>query len=158
MASPEYGAAAWIPFPTCWYGRDIQSRQLLLRHHVGQQLLVCWGAYGTRTKKAKYLPKLAVSASGSAPSASEPEAAATPLPASAPPLSIWAVPPSAERHQELDHQRGSSNVHLVIAQTNPEAGPRGINAFIVETDWTAWYRRQGKTSWASAPRYPHHYV
>jgi alkylation response protein AidB-like acyl-CoA dehydrogenase len=30
---------------------------------------------------------------------------------------------------------GTSNVHLVIAQTDPEKGHRGINAFIVETSW-----------------------
>lgn len=30
---------------------------------------------------------------------------------------------------------GTSKVHLVIAQTNPELGSKGINALIVETDW-----------------------
>jgi alkylation response protein AidB-like acyl-CoA dehydrogenase len=30
---------------------------------------------------------------------------------------------------------GTSRVHLVIAQTHPEKGPRGINAFIVDTQW-----------------------
>ncbi|HRG44197.1 MAG TPA: acyl-CoA dehydrogenase family protein, partial [Saprospiraceae bacterium] len=30
---------------------------------------------------------------------------------------------------------GSSKIHLVIAQTHPELKHRGINAFIVETDW-----------------------
>ena len=30
---------------------------------------------------------------------------------------------------------GTSNVHLVMAQTHPELGPKGINALIVETSW-----------------------
>jgi len=30
---------------------------------------------------------------------------------------------------------GSSKIHLVIAQTDAEKGHRGINCFIVETDW-----------------------
>jgi alkylation response protein AidB-like acyl-CoA dehydrogenase len=33
---------------------------------------------------------------------------------------------------------GSSKIHLVIAQTHPELKHRGINAFIVETDWEGW--------------------
>ena len=30
---------------------------------------------------------------------------------------------------------GTSNVHLVMAQTHPEKGHKGINCLIVETDW-----------------------
>lgn len=98
--------------------------------------LVCWGleAYGTAEQKAKYLPKLATGEWIGAFCLSEPEAG------------------SDATHQRTtaidmgDHyllngtknwitNGGTSNLHLVIAQSNVEAGHRGINALIVETSW-----------------------
>lgn len=98
--------------------------------------LVCWGleAYGTEDQKQKYLTKLATGTWLGAFCLSEPEAG------------------SDATHQRTtaedmgDHyilngtknwitNGGSSDIHLVIAQTHPELGHKGINAFIVETDW-----------------------
>ncbi|KAA3632538.1 MAG: acyl-CoA dehydrogenase, partial [Bacteroidetes bacterium] len=98
--------------------------------------LVCWGleTYGTEEQKQKYLTPLAMGELIGAFCLSEPEAG------------------SDATHQRTtavdmgDHyiingtknwitNGGSSNIHLVIAQTHPELGHKGINAFIVETDW-----------------------
>ena len=98
--------------------------------------LVCWGleAFGTEDQKQKYLTKLATGTWLGAFCLSEPEAG------------------SDATHQRTtaedmgDHyiingtknwitNGGSSDIHLVIAQTHPELGHKGINAFIVETDW-----------------------
>lgn len=98
--------------------------------------LVCWGleAYGTEEQKQKYLTRLATGELLGAFCLSEPEAG------------------SDATHQRTtavdmgDHyiingtknwitNGGSSNIHLVIAQTHPELGHKGINTFIVETDW-----------------------
>ena len=98
--------------------------------------LVCWGleTYGTEAQKQKYLTKLAMGELIGAFCLSEPEAG------------------SDATHQRTtavdmgDHyllngvknwitNGGSSQIHLVIAQTNPDLGHKGINAFIVETNW-----------------------
>jgi alkylation response protein AidB-like acyl-CoA dehydrogenase len=98
--------------------------------------LVCWGiqAHGTEEQKAKYLPKLATGEWIGAFCLSEPEAGSD------------ATSQRTTAIDQGDHyllngtknwitNGGTSNVHLVIAQTNPELGYKGINAFIVETDW-----------------------
>jgi alkylation response protein AidB-like acyl-CoA dehydrogenase len=98
--------------------------------------LVCWGLelYGTEAQKAKYLSKLATGEWIGSFCLSEPEAGSD---------------ATSQRTTAVDHgdyyllngtknwitNGGTSKIHLVIAQTNPEAGHRGINAFIVETDW-----------------------
>lgn len=98
--------------------------------------LVCWGIeeFGTEEQKQKYLTRLATGEIIGSFCLSEPEAG------------------SDATHQRTvaidkgDHyllsgtknwitNGGTSSIHLVIAQTHPEAGHRGINAFIVETDW-----------------------
>ena len=98
--------------------------------------LVCWGleTYGTEAQKQQYLPRLAAGEWIGAFCLSEPEAG------------------SDATHQRTtaidmgDHyllngtknwitNGGSSSLHLVVAQTNSELGHKGINVFIVETDW-----------------------
>lgn len=98
--------------------------------------LVCWGIekYGTEAQKEKYLTKLTTGEWIGAFCLSEPEAG------------------SDATHQRTtaedmgDHyllngtknwitNGGTSNVHLVIAHSDLDKGHRGINAFIVETDW-----------------------
>lgn len=98
--------------------------------------LVCWGleTYGTDQQKEKYLAKLASGEWVGAFCLSEPEAGSD---------------ATSQRTTAVDHGEyyllngtknwitngGTSKIHLVIAQTDPAKGHRGINAFIVETSW-----------------------
>ena len=98
--------------------------------------LVCWGiqAYGTEAQKAAYLPRLAAGEMVGAFCLSEPEAGS-----------------DATRQRTRAEDRGdhyllngvknwitngkTAGVYVVMAQTHPEKGHRGINAFIVEAGW-----------------------
>ncbi|PSR14503.1 MAG: acyl-CoA dehydrogenase [Bacteroidetes bacterium] len=95
--------------------------------------LVCWGidTFGTTAQKEKYLPKLASGEWIGSFCLSEPEAGSD------------ATSQRTTAEEMADHyllngtknwitNGGSSSVHLVIAQTNPEKKHHGINAFIVE--------------------------
>ncbi|HKK79779.1 MAG TPA: acyl-CoA dehydrogenase family protein, partial [Phaeodactylibacter sp.] len=97
--------------------------------------LVCWGieTYGTESQKAKYLPKLASGEWIGAFCLSEPEAGSD------------ATSQRTTAEDKGDYyllngtknwitNGGTSRVHLVMAQTDPEKGHRGINCLIVETD------------------------
>lgn len=98
--------------------------------------LVCWGieTFGTEEQKEKYLPKLATGEWIGSFCLSEPEAGSD-----ATMQRTTAV--DMGDHYLLNGTKnwitsgGSSSLHLVIAQTNPEKKHRGINAFIVETSW-----------------------
>ncbi len=98
--------------------------------------LVCWGleTFGSEDQKMKYLTKLATGEWIGAFCLSEPEAGSD-----ATSQSTTAV--DMGDHYLLNGTKnwitngGTSKVHLVMAQTNPELGPKGINALIVETDW-----------------------
>ena len=98
--------------------------------------LVCWGieTYGTEAQKAQYLPKLASGEWIGSFCLSEPEAGSD------------ATSQRTTAEDKGDYyllngtknwitNGGSSQVHLVIAHTDPEKQHRGINAFIVETSW-----------------------
>ncbi len=98
--------------------------------------LVCWGIekYGTEDQKNKYLPKLVTGEWIGSFCLSEPEAGSD------------ATKQRTTAEDKGDHyilngvknwitNGGTSKLHLVIAQTHPELGHRGINAFIVETSW-----------------------
>ena len=97
--------------------------------------LVCWGieTYGTESQKAKYLPKLASGEWIGAFCLSEPEAGSD------------ATSQRTTAEDKGDYyllngtknwitNGGTSQVHLVMAQTDPDKGHRGINCLIVETD------------------------
>ncbi len=77
--------------------------------------LVCWGLekYGNEEQKKKYLTKLATGEKLGAFCLSEPLNG----------TKNWITNGS------------SSDIHIVIAHTNPELKHKGINAFIVEADW-----------------------
>ena len=98
--------------------------------------LVCWGleTYGTDEQKDKYLTKLATGEWIGAFCLSEPEAGSDAT-------SQRTTAVDMGDHYILNGTKnwitngGSSKVHLVIAQTHPELGHKGINAFIVETSW-----------------------
>ena len=98
--------------------------------------LVCWGieTYGSDSQKEKYLPRLAAGEDIGAFCLSEPEAGSD------------ATSQRTTAEDKGDYyllngtknwitNGGSSNIHLVIAQTDREKGHKGINAFIVEADW-----------------------
>lgn len=98
--------------------------------------LVCWGleTYGTEDQKQKYLTRLATGEWIGAFCLSEPEAGSDAT-------SQRTTAVDMGDHYLLNGTKnwitngGSSQVHLVIAQTNPEKGHHGINVFIVETSW-----------------------
>lgn len=98
--------------------------------------LVCWGieAFGSEEQKIKYLPKLATGEWIGSFCLSEPEAGSDAT-------SQRTTAVDMGDHYILNGTKnwitngGSSKLHLVIAQTHPELGHRGINVLIVETDW-----------------------
>lgn len=98
--------------------------------------LVCWGieTYGTEEQKQKYLTKLCTGEWIGAFCLSEPEAGSD------------ATSQRTTAEDKGDYyllngtknwitNGGSSKLHIVIAHTDPEKGHKGINAFLVETDW-----------------------
>lgn len=98
--------------------------------------LVCWGLseYGTEEQKQKYLKPLATGQITGAFCLSEPDAGSD------------ATQQKTSAEDKGDHyllngtknwitNGGHASVFLVMAQTNPEKGAKGINAFIVESDW-----------------------
>src|ERR1043165_4451174 len=97
--------------------------------------LVCWGleTFGTEAQKQKYLTKLATGEIIGAFCLSEPEAGSD------------ATSQRTTAEDKGDHyvingtknwitNGSSASVYIVIAQTNPEKGHKGINALIVEKD------------------------
>ena len=98
--------------------------------------LVCWGLneYGTEAQKLKYLTKVATGEWIGAFCLSEPEAGSDAT-------SQRTTAVDMGDHYLLNGTKnwitngGTSGLHLVIAQSDPEAGHRGINALIVETSW-----------------------
>lgn len=97
--------------------------------------LVCWGieTFGTEEQKQKYLPKLTSGEWIGSFCLSEPEAGSDAT-------SQRTTAVDMGDHYLLNGTKnwitngGSSSLHLVIAQTNPELGHRGINVLIVEAD------------------------
>ena len=98
--------------------------------------LVCWGIleYGNEAQKQKYLPLLASGEWIGSFCLSEPEAGSDATSQRTPAVDMG-------DHYLLNGTKnwitngGTSKLHLVVAQTNPEKGHRGINVFIVETSW-----------------------
>ncbi|MEO1436678.1 MAG: acyl-CoA dehydrogenase family protein [Bacteroidota bacterium] len=98
--------------------------------------LVCWGleAYGTDAQKEKYLSKLSTGEWIGAFCLSEPEAGSDATMQRTTAIDMG-------DHYLLNGTKnwitngGSSDVHLVIAQSDKDAGHRGINTLIVESSW-----------------------
>ena len=137
MVSPEYGGGGMDTLSYVIAMEEISKidNSCSVIMSVNNSL-VCWGIemYGTEEQKAKYLPKLASGEWIGSFCLSEPEAGSD------------ATSQRTTAIDQGDHyllngtknwitNGGTSQIHLVIAQTNAEAGHRGINAFIVETDW-----------------------
>ncbi len=98
--------------------------------------LVCWGLeeYGSDAQKDKYLSKLATGEWIGSFCLSEPEAGsdATHQRTTAVDMGDYYL---LNGTKNWITNGGTSRIHLVIAQTYPEKGPRGINAFIVDARW-----------------------
>jgi hypothetical protein len=60
----------------------------------------------------------------------------------------------ARRPQDVDHQRPGGRCAGGVRQDRPEAGARGISAFIIEKGFKGFTRRRSSTSWACAARAP----
>ena len=98
--------------------------------------LVCWGieTYGNDFQKEKYLRLLATGEKIGAFCLSEPEAGSDAT-------SQRTTAIEKEDHYLLNGTKNwitngnSASIYLVIAQTHPEKGYKGINAFIVEKDF-----------------------
>ncbi|MCL4132106.1 UNVERIFIED_CONTAM: hypothetical protein GTU68_011294 [Idotea baltica] len=98
--------------------------------------LVCWGLekYGTEEQKQKYLTKIVTGESIGAFCLSEPEAGSDAT-------SQRTTAIDMGDHYLLNGTKNwitngsSSKIHLVMAQSDVEAGHRGINCLLVESDW-----------------------
>jgi alkylation response protein AidB-like acyl-CoA dehydrogenase len=101
-----------------------------------QNSLVTWGiqTFGTESQKAKYLPKLASGEWIGSFCLSEPEAGsdATSQRTTAIDMGDYYL---LNGTKNWITNGGTSKLHLVIAQTDAEKKHRGINVFIVETEW-----------------------
>ena len=137
MVSPEYGGGGMDTLSYVLAMEEISKvdNSCSVIMSVNNSL-VCWGLeeYGTEEQKNKYLPRLASGEWIGSFCLSEPEAGSD------------ATSQRTTAIEQNDHyllngtknwitNGGTSMVHLVIAQTNPDIKHRGINAFIVETDW-----------------------
>ncbi len=137
MVSPEYGGS----------GMDTLSYVLAMEELSKvdnscsvimsvNNSLVCWGleTFGTEEQKQKYLTKLATGEWIGAFCLSEPEAGsdATSQRTTAIDMGDYYL---LNGTKNWITNGGTSKVHLVIAQTDVSKGHKGINAFIVETDW-----------------------
>lgn len=98
--------------------------------------LVCWGieTFGSEEQKQKYLPRLAAGEWIGSFCLSEPEAGSDAT-------SQRTTAVDMGDHYLLNGTKnwitngGTSKLHIVMAQTDPEKGHHGINAFLVEADW-----------------------
>lgn len=137
MVDPEYGGAGLDTVSYVLAMEEISKIDASASVCMSvNNSLVCWGleAYGTETQKRKYLIPLAKGEILGAFLLSEPEAGSD------------ATSQKTTASDEGDHYllNGTKNwitngnsaaVYIVMAQTHPEKGSRGINTFIVEKSW-----------------------
>jgi len=137
MAPPEYGGGGMDTLSYVLAMEEISKvdNSCSVIMSVNNSL-VCWGleVYGTDDQKAKYLSKLAAGEWIGSFCLSEPEAGsdATHQRTTAVDMGDYYL---LNGTKNWITNGGTSRIHLVIAQTHPEKGPRGINAFIVDTQW-----------------------
>ena len=137
MVSPEYGGGGMDTLSYVIAMEEISkidnSCSVLMSVNNS---LVCWGieAFGTEDQKQKYLTKLSTGEWIGAFCLSEPEAGsdATSQRTTAVDMGDYYL---LNGTKNWITNGGSSSLHIVIAQTNPEKGHRGINALLVETSW-----------------------
>ncbi|MCC6815849.1 MAG: acyl-CoA dehydrogenase [Saprospiraceae bacterium] len=137
MVSPEYGGGGMDTISYVLAMEEISKvdNSCSVIMSVNNSL-VCWGLekMGTEEQKSKYLPKLTSGEWIGSFCLSEPEAGTD-----ATKQKTMAI--DKGDHYVLSGTKnwitngGSSSLHLVMAQTNPSEGSRGICTFIVETSW-----------------------
>lgn len=137
MVDPEYGGAGLDTVSYVLAMEEISKIDASASVCMSvNNSLVCWGleAYGTEAQKRKYLVSLAKGEVLGAFLLSEPEAGSD------------ATSQKTTASDEGDHyllngtknwitNGNSAGVYIVMAQTHPEKGSRGINTFIVEKSW-----------------------
>lgn len=137
MVSPEYGGGGMDTISYVLAMEEISKVDASASVVMSvNNSLVCWGleTFGSEEQKRKYLVPLAQGKIHGAFCLSEPEAGSD------------ATSQRTTAFDQGDHYllNGTKNwitngstgdVYLVIAQSNVEAGHRGINAFIVEKNW-----------------------
>ncbi|HRG67210.1 MAG TPA: acyl-CoA dehydrogenase [Saprospiraceae bacterium] len=137
MVSPEYGGGGMDTISYVLAMEEISKidNSCSVIMSVNNSL-VCWGLekMGTEEQKQKYLPRLTSGEWIGSFCLSEPEAGSD------------ATSQKTTAEDKGDHyllngtknwitNGGSSSLHLVMAQANPEAGSKGICTFIVEAGW-----------------------
>jgi len=137
MVSPEYGGGGMDTLSYVLAMEEISKVDSSCSVIMSvNNSLVCWGLelYGSEEQKRKYLPKLASGEWIGSFCLSEPEAGSDAT-------SQRTTAVDMGDHYILNGTKnwitngGTSHIHLVIAQTYPEKGHRGINVFIVEAEW-----------------------
>ncbi len=137
MTSPEYGGGGMDTLSYVIAMEEISKVDSSCSVIMSvNNSLVCWGMeeYGTEEQKRKYLTKLATGEWIGSFCLSEPEAGSDAT-------SQRTTAVDMGDHYLLNGTKnwitsgGTSQVHLVMAQTHPEKRHRGINALIVETSW-----------------------
>ncbi len=137
MTSPEYGGGGMDTLSYVIAMEEISKVDSSCSVIMSvNNSLVCWGLeeYGTEEQKRKYLTKLATGEWIGAFCLSEPEAGsdATSQRTTAVDMGDYYL---LNGTKNWITNGGTSQVHLVMAQTHPEKRHRGINALIVETSW-----------------------
>ncbi len=137
MVSPEYGGGGMDTLSYVLAMEELSKVDASCSVIMSvNNSLVCWGiqAYGTEEQKQKYLPRLATGEWIGSFCLSEPEAGsdATSQRTTAVDMGDYYL---LNGTKNWITNGGTSKVHLVMAQTNPEKANKGINCLIVETDW-----------------------
>ncbi len=137
MAAPEYGGGGMDTLSYVLAMEEISKVDSSCSVIMSvNNSLVCWGleTYGTEEQKAKYLTKLAGGEWIGAFCLSEPEAGsdATSQRTTAVDMGDYYL---LNGTKNWITNGGKSQLHIVMAQSHPEAGHRGINALLVETSW-----------------------
>ncbi len=137
MVSPEYGGGGMDTISYVLAMEEISKVDASASVVMSvNNSLVCWGleTFANEEQKQKYLVPLAKGGIHGAFCLSEPEAGSD----------ATSQRTTAEDKGDYYLLNGTKNwitngnsgsVYLVIAQTHPEKGHKGINAFIVEKDW-----------------------
>lgn len=137
MVSPEYGGGGMDTLAYALAMEEISKvdNSCSVIMSVNNSL-VCWGLemYGNEEQKQKYLTKVATGEWIGAFCLSEPEAGsdATSQRTTAVDMGDYYL---LNGTKNWITNGGTSQLHLVMAQTDVEKGHRGINCLIVETSW-----------------------
>lgn len=137
MVSPEYGGGGMDTLSYVLAMEEISKVDSSCSVIMSvNNSLVCWGieTYGTAAQKEQYLPRLASGEWIGSFCLSEPEAGsdATSQRTTAVDMGDYYL---LNGTKNWITNGGTSSLHLVMAQTDPDKGHRGINALIVEAGW-----------------------